>query len=353
MPVDVYIGGKEHAVMHLYYARFLSHFCRDQSMTAHREPFRKLLVQGLIKGQTFTLEHTGQYLKKEDIDFTGPDPVEKSSGRRLTVTWEKMSKSKHNGVDPQEVLQQYGISTLRLYLLYAAPPEQDILWDVKTDAIPGVLRWQSRLWGLVSKLRSVREGPETPNPSILNKRERSEAKKIWDNKNYTLTQVTGHFTEDFLFNAAISRLMGLTNTLSQASTRVVLHSVEFEDALASLCIMAAPMCPHLASELWAGLSQVRSPLGSVLSGKGSVLQQPWPSVDPEYLQTSDTLQLSVRINNKACGEVSVPREVAHDLQKLQELVLNSPLGARLLSDRTIKKAILSPRTALINFLVDE
>lgn len=353
MPVDVYIGGKEHAVMHLYYARFLSHFCRDQSMTAHREPFRKLLVQGLIKGQTFTLEHTGQYLKKEDIDFTGPDLVEKSSGRRLTVTWEKMSKSKHNGVDPQEVLQQYGISTLRLYLLYAAPPEQDILWDVKTDAIPGVLRWQSRLWGLVSKLRSVREGPETPNPSILNKRERSEAKKIWDNKNYTLTQVTGHFTEDFLFNAAISRLMGLTNTLSQASTRVVLHSVEFEDALASLCIMAAPMCPHLASELWAGLSQVRSPLGSVLSGKGSVLQQPWPSVDPEYLQTSDTLQLSVRINNKACGEVSVPREVAHDLQKLQELVLNSPLGARLLSDRTIKKAILSPRTALINFLVDE
>lgn len=339
--------------MHLYYARFLSHFCREQGMVSHREPFRKLLVQGLIKGQTFRVPETGQYLKKEDIDFSGPEPTQRDTGGRLQVTWEKMSKSKHNGLDPQEVLQQYGLDTMRLFLLYAAPPEQDILWDVKTDALPGVLRWQARLWGLVTRLRASREGPETPNPSVLNKRERSEAKKIWENKNYAVTQVTGHFTEDFLFNAAISRLMGLTNTLSQASSRVVLHSVEFEEALASLCVMAAPMCPHLASELWAGLSQVRSPLGSVLSGKGSVLQQPWPSVDPEYLQTPDTLQLSVRINNKACGSVSVPREVAQDAQKVQELVLNSPLGVRLLSERVIKKAILSPRTALINFLVDE
>ncbi|XP_067255934.1 probable leucine--tRNA ligase, mitochondrial isoform X1 [Chanodichthys erythropterus] len=353
MPVDVYIGGKEHAVMHLYYARFLSHFCRDQGMVSHREPFRKLLVQGLIKGQTFRVAETGQYLKKEDVDFTGSEPVQRDTGSRLQVTWEKMSKSKHNGLDPQEVVQQYGIDTMRLYLLYAAPPEQDILWDVRTDAIPGVLRWQARLWGLVTKLRTAREGQETPNPSVLNKRECSEAKKIWENKNYAITQVTGHFTEDFLFNAAISRLMGLTNTLSQASARVVLHSVEFEEALASLCLMAAPMCPHLASELWAGLSQVRNPLGSVLSGKGSVLQQPWPSVDPEYLETPDTLQLSVRINNKACGNISVPREVAQDAQKVQELVLNSPLGARLLSNRVIKKAFLSPRTALINFLVEE
>ncbi|XP_016145857.1 probable leucine--tRNA ligase, mitochondrial [Sinocyclocheilus grahami] len=277
MPVDVYIRGKEHAVMHLYYSRFHSHLCRDQGMVSHREPFRKLLVQGLIKGQTFRVAETGRYLKKEDTDFTCP-----SVG--------------------------FGHQT---------------------------------------------EGPETPNPSVLNKRERSEARKIWENKNYAITQVTGHFTEDFLLNAAISRLMGLTNTLSQASSRVVLHSVEFEEALASLCVMAAPMCPHLASELWAGLSQVRNPLGSVLSGKASVLQQPWPSVDPDYLQTPDTLQLSIWINNKACGSVSVPREVAQDAQKVQELVLNSPLGAHLLSERVIKKAILSPRTALIYFLGDE
>ncbi|XP_030640342.1 leucine--tRNA ligase, mitochondrial [Chanos chanos] len=353
MPVDVYIGGKEHAVMHLYYARFLSHFCRDQGMVFHREPFRKLLVQGLIKGQTFRLVEGGQYLKREDIDFTGPEPVERDSGRRLQVTWEKMSKSKHNGLDPQEVVQQYGIDTVRLYILYAAPPEQDILWDVKTDALPGVLRWQSRLWGLVTKLREVRQGKEEPNPSVLNKKERTEARKIWENKNYAIAQVTAHFTEDFLLNAAISRLMGLTNTLSHASSRVALHSVEFEEALACLCVMTAPMAPHLASELWAGLSQVRNPVSPLLHGEGGVLQQPWPRVDPEYLQIPDTLEVSVRINNKTCGTVTVPRQVAQDTEKVRELVLASPLGDSLLGNRVIKKAILSPRTALINFLVED
>uniref|UniRef100_A0A8B9HFT7 leucine--tRNA ligase n=1 Tax=Astyanax mexicanus TaxID=7994 RepID=A0A8B9HFT7_ASTMX len=346
MPVDVYIGGKEHAVMHLYYARFLSHFCKDQGMVSHREPFKKLLVQGLIKGQTFRVSESGQYLKKEDIDFTGPEPVQKDSGKQLQVTWEKMSKSKHNGLDPQEVVQQYGIDTVRLYILYAAPPEQDILWDVKTDALPGVLRWQSRLWGLVTKLREARQAGETPNPSLLNKKERLEAKKIWEYKNHTIMQVTTNFTEDFLLNAAISRLMGLTNTLSQASPRVVLHSVEFEQALASLCLMAAPMAPHLTSELWAGMYQ---PVVSSLTADGDVRQQPWPTVDPEFLQTPDT----VEINNKACGSVTVPRQVAQDAEKVRELVLGSPLGLTLLSDRVIKKAFLSPRTALINFLVEE
>ncbi|KAL0984947.1 hypothetical protein UPYG_G00150850 [Umbra pygmaea] len=353
LPVDVYIGGKEHAVMHLYYARFLSHFCRDQGMVEHREPFKKLLVQGLVKGQTFRSADSGQYLKREDIDFTGEKPVQVGSNARLQVTWEKMSKSKHNGLDPQEVVQQYGIDTVRLYILYAAPPEQDILWDVKTDALPGVLRWQSRLWRLVTKLRVSRQDGDFPNPSLLKRKEQAEARKIWENKNYAVEQVTGHFTEDFLLNAAISRLMGLTNVLSNTSSVVLHHSIEFEEALATLCVMTAPMAPHLTSELWAGLSQVRNPLSHILSRGGDVLQQPWPTPDPQYLETPDTLELTVRINNKVCGTVSVSRQVAQDADQVRALVLGSELGQHLLADRTIKKAILSPRTALINFLIEE
>uniref|UniRef100_A0A674AZD5 leucine--tRNA ligase n=1 Tax=Salmo trutta TaxID=8032 RepID=A0A674AZD5_SALTR len=345
LPVDVYIGGKEHAVMHLYYARFLSHFCWDQGLVGHREPFKKLLVQGLVKSQTFRAADSGQYLKRDDIDFTGEEPVQVGSKAGLQVTWEKMSKSKHNGLDPQEVVQQYGIDTVRLYVLYAAPPEQDILWDIKTDALPGVLRWQSRLWGLVTKLRSARQDGDVPNPSLLKRKEQADARKIWENKNFAVEQVTGHFTEDFLLNAAISRLMGLTNTLSNVSSDVLQHSVEFEEALATLCVMTAPMAPHLASELWAG--------GPLLSRGGDVLQQPWPTPDPLYLETPDTLELVVRINNKVCGTVLVPRQVAQDTEQVRELVLGSELGQRLLGDRTIKKAILSPRTALINFLIEE
>ncbi|XP_040301031.1 leucine--tRNA ligase, mitochondrial isoform X2 [Herpailurus yagouaroundi] len=132
MPVDLYIGGKEHAVMHLFYARFFSHFCHDQNMVKHREPFHKLLAQGLIKGQTFRLS-SGQYLQREEVDLTGSVPVHANTKETVEVTWEKMSKSKHNGVDPQEVVGCYGIDTIRLYILFAAPPEKDILWDVKCD----------------------------------------------------------------------------------------------------------------------------------------------------------------------------------------------------------------------------
>uniref|UniRef100_A0A667YSL1 leucine--tRNA ligase n=1 Tax=Myripristis murdjan TaxID=586833 RepID=A0A667YSL1_9TELE len=351
LPVDVYIGGKEHAVMHLYYARFLSHFCRDQGLVAHREPFRKLLVQGLIKGQTFRLADSGQYVKREDIDFTGEEPVPLGGGR-LEVTWEKMSKSKHNGLDPQEVVQQYGIDTVRLYILYAAPPEQDILWNAKTDALPGVLRWQSRLWQLVTKLRGARQLGDVPNPSLLKKKEQTEARKIWDNKNYAIEQVTAHFTGDFLFNAAISRLMGLTNTLTSATVRVVQHSAEFEEALATLVLMTAPMAPHLTSELWAGLCYLDY-TQIIHCAHTDTHTQPWPTVDPEYLEVPDFVELAIRINNKVCGTVTVPRQMSQDAEQVQRLVLESQLGQELLGERSIKRAILSPRTALINFLIDE
>uniref|UniRef100_A0A3B5MKA0 leucine--tRNA ligase n=1 Tax=Xiphophorus couchianus TaxID=32473 RepID=A0A3B5MKA0_9TELE len=350
LPVDVYVGGKEHAVMHLYYARFLCHFCKDQGLVTHREPFSKLLVQGLIKGQTFKLAGSGQYLKKEEIEFTGKGPVALSGGG-VEVTFEKMSKSKHNGLDPQEVVQQYGVDTVRLYILYAAPPEQDILWNVKTDALAGVLRWQSRLWQLVTKLRGARQLGDVPKPSLLKKKELGEVKKIWGNKNYAVQEVTAHFTKDFLFNAALSRLMGLTNTLSV--TRVLQHSVEFEEALAALVIMTAPMAPHLASELWAGLCKVTNPQSPMLLQGGDVLQQPWPNVDPEYLEAPEFVELSVLINNKPCGTVTIPLQVSKDPSRVQQLVMESPIGQKCLSERDIKKAILSPRTPLINFLVNE
>ncbi|TMS10712.1 putative leucine--tRNA ligase, mitochondrial [Larimichthys crocea] len=142
----------------------------------------------------------------------------------------------------------------------------------------------------------------SPTPPCLKKKELGETKKIWDNKNYAIQEVTSHFTEDFLLNAAISRLMGLTNTLSSATARVVQHSVEFEESLAALVMMTAPMAPHLASELWAGLCQVKNPLSPLLQRGGDVLQQSWPTVDPEYLDVPDFVELSVLINNKALWE---------------------------------------------------
>ncbi|XP_053322981.1 leucine--tRNA ligase, mitochondrial [Spea bombifrons] len=353
MPVDLYIGGKEHAVMHLYYARFFNHFCSSQDMVKHREPFQKLLVQGLIKGQTFKLASTGRYLKKHEVDISGSEPRHTETGEKLQITWEKMSKSKHNGVDPEEMVELYGIDTTRLYLLFAAPPEQDILWDVKTDAIPGVRRWQSRLWSLTAKFIEARNSLTVPNPTLLTKKEAKEAWKIWENRNLAVSEVTSHFSEDYLFNAAISQLMSLSNTLSQSSSRVIQHSSEYEDALASLCIMIAPMAPHLASELWNGIAHVQHKLCTQYNWDADVLLQKWPSVDPEYFRQPDTVEVSVLVNNKSCGRVGVPFGDSRDLEKVQDLVLQSSLGATHLHGRNIKKVFLSPRTALINFLVEE
>uniref|UniRef100_A0A8C2Y400 leucine--tRNA ligase n=1 Tax=Capra hircus TaxID=9925 RepID=A0A8C2Y400_CAPHI len=352
MPVDLYIGGKEHAVMHLFYARFFSHFCHDQKMVKHREPFHKLLAQGLIKGQTFRLP-SGQYLRREEVDFTGSDPVHANTGEKLEVSWEKMSKSKHNGVEPEDVVEQYGIDTVRLYILFAAPPEKDILWDVKTDALPGVLRWQQRLWSLVTRFIEARASGQAPRPQLLSDKEKAEARRLWEYKNSVISQVTAHFTEDFSLNSAISQLMGLSSALSQASQRVALHSPEFEDALCALMVMAAPMAPHVTSELWAGLALVPQKLCAHYAWDASVLLQAWPTVDPQFLQQPEVVQMAVLINNKACGKVPVPQNVAQDQDKVHELVLQSELGVRLLQGRSIKKAFLSPRTALINFLVQE
>ncbi|XP_077935099.1 leucine--tRNA ligase, mitochondrial isoform X2 [Halichoerus grypus] len=352
MPVDLYIGGKEHAVMHLFYARFFSHFCHDQNMVKHREPFHKLLAQGLIKGQTFR-RPSGQYLQREEVDLTGAVPVHAETKERLEVTWEKMSKSKHNGVDPEEVVEQYGIDTIRLYILFAAPPEKDILWDVKTDALPGVLRWQQRLWALVTRFIEARAPGTAPRPQLLSDEERAESKKLWEYKNSVISEVTAHFTEDFSLNSVISQLMGLSSALLQASQRVVLHSPEFEDTLCALTVMASPMAPHITSELWAGLAQVPRKLCAHYAWDAGVLLQAWPAVDPQFLQQPDVVEMAVLINNKACGKIPVPQGVARDQDKVHELVLQSELGVRLLQGRSIKKAFLSPRTALINFLVQD
>ncbi|XP_037240854.1 leucine--tRNA ligase, mitochondrial isoform X2 [Falco biarmicus] len=330
-----------------YYLRYTDPHNTD------REPFHKLLVQGLIKNQTFRLTTTGQCLKREEVDLTGTEPVHLKTGEKLQVAWEKMSKSKHNGIDPEELVKEYGIDTLRLYILFAAPPEQDILWDVKTDAMPGVQRWQTRVWALVTKLIEARTSGTMPNPELLNKKEKAEARKIWEQKNLVISEVTEYFTKDHLFNAAISRLMSLTNILHQASRPVILHSTEFEGALASLCIMLAPMAPHIASEMWKGLAHMQNKLCHHHHWDVDVLHQSWPEVDPEYLQPSDVVEMSVLINNKACGKVFVPQQAARNFEEVHELVLQSELGVKHLQGRTIKKAFLSPRTALINFLVQE
>ncbi|KAG8139354.1 putative leucyl-tRNA synthetase protein, partial [Naja naja] len=124
-----------------------------------------------------------------------------------------MSKSKYNGIEPEDIIQKYGIDTVRLYILFTAPPEQDILWEAKTDAIPGVLRWQTRIWHLATKFIEARNSGPLPSPHLLNQKDKLDAKHVWTQKNFTVSEVTEYFLEEYLFNGIISRLMGLSNIL--------------------------------------------------------------------------------------------------------------------------------------------
>ncbi|GAB1602031.1 probable leucine--tRNA ligase, mitochondrial [Argonauta hians] len=276
-PVDLYIGGKEHATLHLYYARFVSHFLYDIGVTPQREPFINLLTQGMVMGQTYKVRDTGSYLSRDQVDFSGDQPVEASTGLTVDSFWEKMSKSKMNGVDPQDVLGQFGVDSTRICILSNVAPKSHRNWS--DEEFRGVINWQTKIWKLVSEYIDTKnsgKSPEVP-PQLLQQHDG----KIVDFRNHFLKEVSFHFEETFMLSVAISRLHALTTKLRKVPVDVAACSAVFGSVLADLVIMLAPMAPSFASELWAGLASVAPPSGSH-DWSRSVLQQKWPQLDDNF-----------------------------------------------------------------------
>ncbi|XP_013399604.1 probable leucine--tRNA ligase, mitochondrial [Lingula anatina] len=254
MPVDLYIGGKEHAVLHLYFARFFNHFLYNQGMVAHREPFTNLLTQGMVQGKTYRVNGAiGRYLKPEEVDFSGKKPVEKGTGEKISVTWEKMSKSKNNGTDPQEVLEEYGVDLTRLNILSGVAPKTPRKWDV--SSYTGIIRWQAKIWTLVKDLkRQQQQQQQTGQTCPLSPEEMASHEEIlYKARNRFLKDVSFHLSFTFLVSVGISRLQELTTALKKFPKEGVLYSKEYERALCDLVVMVAPAAPMFASELWEGI----------------------------------------------------------------------------------------------------
>ncbi|KAJ9592009.1 hypothetical protein L9F63_001448, partial [Diploptera punctata] len=318
MPVDLYIGGKEHAVLHLYYARFLNHFLHSIGLVPHREPFQQLLVQGMVMGRSYRIKGTGRYLPKEQVDMTGAKPVEKETGQPVIVAWEKMSKSKYNGVDPESMLKEYGTDTTRLLILADvsdARKTKDGLWAQIQDiegAFPGILKWQHRLWLTMRSFLNIRNNlKEKISETIV---ETEEFKKheayMFDSRNYYLKGVTFNYTTAFQLSVAISKMQGLTNTI-KVPEEVIGRGHQFERALACQIIMLAPMAPHFASELWSGFVSAPHRLNvssNEINWNGDVLEQCWPHVDMNY-----NLELVCMINGKEKKSLRIPK---HQLENL-------------------------------------
>ena len=300
LPVDQYIGGIEHAILHLLYSRFWTRVMRDLGLVALSEPFRSLLTQGMVLNQIyFRQAATGRpvYFNPAEID-TRFDAAGKRVGAVLIADGlpvehgglGTMSKSKNNGVDPQSLVQKYGADTARLFVMFASPPEQTLEWS--DEGVQGQFRFLRRLWKAVYDHVSSDPAPPCDGPASLSERG-GAAVDLRRQAHQTIVRVTDDIARRRVFNTAIAAVMELLNAVARYDDPGVgPHAVRHEALeLAVLCL--SPMVPHICHELWFALGHERA-----------VIDEPWPKPDPAAL-AQPMVEVVVQVNGKLRGRVQV------------------------------------------------
>ncbi|KIX06412.1 leucine-tRNA ligase [Rhinocladiella mackenziei CBS 650.93] len=255
LPVDTYVGGVEHAILHLLYARFIYKFLCNEGLvsgeTSNEEPFQRFVAQGMVHGKTFSDPDTGRFLRPHEVEHDGELAVIKSTGKSPTATWEKMSKSKHNGVDPSAAIEKFGADALRAHILFAAPVSEILQWD--EEKIIGIQRWFHRVHRLVSDLAAEAPGREVASPEGGI----PDLGNVMDDDvdALLLTQTTSKnisrtFSDDiYSLNTAVSDLIKLTNGLHDIGVKNLTPSVA-DHTITALLKMMAPITPAFAEECW-------------------------------------------------------------------------------------------------------
>ncbi|OIW30063.1 leucyl-tRNA synthetase [Coniochaeta ligniaria NRRL 30616] len=268
LPVDLYIGGIEHAILHLLYARFIYKFLMKSPLVSGdkqeglHEPFKRLITQGMVQGKTYTDPATGRFLKPEEVDVSDlSKPVIIATGKRPNVSFEKMSKSKYNGVDPTDFIARYGADATRAHMIFQAPVGDTLNWD--EEKISGVTRWLHKLHDLVAKAGKLPEGDGAPSSakehlekqiahrSTLSSEDATRLDAdaaVWREVQKTIDSVTASYEKVYALNTVVSDLMILTNTISSHLSTA--SHVVLKDALSTLIRMSAPITPAFAEECW-------------------------------------------------------------------------------------------------------
>ncbi len=322
MPVDQYVGGIEHAILHLLYSRFFTKVLRDRGLLNFDEPFQRLLTQGMVQGLTYKNPLTGKYIPSAQVDPANPRDPE--TGETLQIFYEKMSKSKYNGIDPEQVLGKYGADTARMFILFKAPPEKDLEWE---DAdVEGQFRFLNRVWRLVVSV----DNKDAIHPTgELSKAEKELRRAI----HTAIKEVTEDLQGDYQFNTAISELMKLSNALADASCK---DSPIYVEGIQTLVMLLAPFAPHITEELW-----------HLLGNNDSVHTQTWLKFDPAAL-VADEITLVIQIMGKTRGSIQVPAQA--DKVALEKYARESEVAQRYIEGREIKKVIVVPGK-LVNFVI--
>ncbi len=333
LPVDQYVGGIEHAILHLLYARFFTKALKDKGLINISEPFSKLLTQGMVQGITFKNPKTLKYVRSEQI--TDPeDPKDPSTGEKLDVIFEKMSKSKYNGIDPSLVINKYGADTARMFILFKAPPEKDLEWD---DAdVEGQYRFLNRLWKLVNKYCAMKhdENIEELNNNFNEIKLSRNEKDLRRSINLAIKSVTEDLKDEYQFNTAISELMKLVNSINEYYDSASPHVLK--EAFSVLIRLVAPFSPHLAEECW-----------RKLGGAKSVHLQSWPLCDASTL-VKESFELVIQVNGKVRGKLNVPTEISKN--ELEKLAVSSESITKWTQGKDLKRVIVVPGK-LVNLVV--
>jgi leucyl-tRNA synthetase len=324
MAVDQYVGGIEHAILHLLYSRFFTKVLRDRGLVSVDEPFTRLLTQGMVQGMTYKNPRTGKYIPPDRINPENPQDPE--TGDPLEVFYEKMSKSKYNGVDPLKVLEKYGADTARMFILFTAPPEKDLQWE---DAgVEGQYRFLNRVWRLVDEYLE-KKPTKVKKSETLTKEEKDLRRAI----HRAIKEISSDLEGDYQFNTAVSELMKLSNALGDAKG---FQSLVYKEGIETLLLLLAPFAPHIAEELW-----------QTLGYTDSIHLQSWPNVDLTALIV-DEITLVIQILGKTRGTIQVPANA--DKSQLETLARESEIAQRYLDGKEIKKVIVVPGK-LVNFVV--
>ncbi|HEX8247416.1 MAG TPA: leucine--tRNA ligase, partial [Pyrinomonadaceae bacterium] len=342
-PVDQYVGGDDHAVMHLIYTRFWTKVMRDLEMVGFSEPVRRLLTQGMVVGETFFDDSSGKRIyfppnavsvkRDEKGKITGAESVD---GKPLKYAVERMSKSKGNGVDPDDMVRDFGADAARLFVLFAAPAENELVWH--ESGIEGAVRFLQRVWRFVWKWKDALQNAAQVEPPEFS----ADARKLRQKTHQTVKRVTENF-ESLQFNTPVAALMELSNAIHdfkiEPETANEADVYALREAVESLILMLAPFAPHAAEELYANI--VGNEDGILANG----------AQFPEYraeLAKADEIEIPVQVNGKLRSRVLASPEASND--ELQLMALADAKIREHVDGKQIVKVVVVPKR-LVNIVI--
>jgi leucyl-tRNA synthetase len=317
LPVDQYIGGIEHAILHLLYARFFTRAMHKLGMVAAPEPFAGLFTQGMLTHETYQ-DPNGAYLFPEQVEKNGDTAIVKDTGKPVTIgPTIKMSKSKKNVIAPEAIIDTYGADTIRWFMLSDTPPERDVEW---TDA------GAEGCWRFVQRVhRFASEAENLPPPGTRVAAVTGAALELRRATHKAIASVTEDLAA-LRFNRAVAQLYTFANAIGAADAGI--DGAVRREAIETIVLLCAPMMPHLAETCWQALGR-----------KALVVETPWPKADPALLH-SDTLTMAVQVNGKRRGEITVPRDADEAMVRAAALALDAVV--RLLESGAPKRVIVVP-----------